>query len=225
MSTIFSKLKQHALDLENILSARCTATLSDSTSEWYTRNFRGSGIRRANLDIIDVSASKKLFMLHLCVFPDTNSSAPIYGFDIIAGPSKVTGAFLDFSPVSSQRHHLSTWFEALVTNTSWSKQRELPNWAKNIFSPNMLAAGNITDISELDKLLSLSKTSLLYYLDSKSLHSNSERNSNNPDFSEAQNYYCQQQKCNPHTARVLKSLGFSDEQVSSYIHNELFPEV
>ncbi len=44
-------------------------------------------------------------------------------------------------------------------------------------------------------------------------------------FTEKQNYYCQQQKCNPHTPRVLKTLGFNDDQVHEYIHKELFPEV
>jgi hypothetical protein len=45
------------------------------------------------------------------------------------------------------------------------------------------------------------------------------------DFTDKQNYYCQQQKCNPHTPRVLSSLGFGDEEIHDYIHKELFPEI
>ena len=46
--------------------------------------------RRADLDIIDAREDRKLWMMHLCVYPHVNDPAPIYGFDIIAGPKKVT---------------------------------------------------------------------------------------------------------------------------------------
>ena len=34
----------------------------------------------------------------------------IYGFDIIAGKKKVTGAFHDFSPLLKKEHPLTRWF-------------------------------------------------------------------------------------------------------------------
>jgi len=166
MSTIFNKLKAHAAELETILAARAFSLPSEITSEWYTKNFSSAWVRRANLDVIDVSESKKLYMMHLCIFPHTYDAAPIYGFDIIAGTNKVTGAFLDFSPTGDPEHPMCKWFQDFVEPTSWAKPRELP-----------------------------------------------------------ENYYCQQQKCNPHTPRVLKTLGFNDDQVHEYIHKELFPEI
>ena len=92
----------------------------------------------------------------------------------------------------------------------------------------MVAAGNINTDFELDVVLEISKKSLIYYLDNIK--------PNRPgltydeqvakyDYTHQQNYYCQQQKQNPHTPRVLKTLGFNDAQVHDYIHKELFPEI
>lgn len=228
MSTIFNKLKAHAQELEAILAARAFISPSEITSEWYTKNFSSAWVRRANLDIIDVSESKKLWMMHLCVFPHTFDPAPIYGFDIVAGTNKITGAFLDFSPTGSREHPLCEYFKELVEPTSWAKPRQLPEWAQNIFSGNMVAAGNINSDFELSVVLEISKKSLVHYLDNIKKHRPSltyDEQVAKYNFTEQQNYYCQQQKCNPHTPRVLKSLGFNDDQVHEYIHKELFPEL
>jgi hypothetical protein len=40
-----------------------------------------------------------------------------------------------------------------------------------------------------------------------------------------QNYYAQNQKQNPHTPRVMVSLGLSEEDVSVFIQDCLFPEI
>lgn len=228
MSTIFNKLKAHAAELEAILAARAFSSPSEITSEWYTKNFSSAWVRRANLDVIDVSESKKLYMMHLCIFPHTYDTSPIYGFDIIAGTNKITGAFLDFSPIGDPEHPLCKYFQELVEPTSWAKPRELPEWARNIFSNRMVAAGNINTDFELAVLLEISRKSLIYYLDSIPKYRPALKYEDmvaQHNFTEKQNYYCQQQKCNPHTPRVLKTLGFNDEQVHEYIHKELFPEI
>jgi phycocyanobilin:ferredoxin oxidoreductase len=167
-------------------------------------------------------------MMHLCIFPHVYDAAPIYGFDIVAGTNKITGAFLDFSPTANPEHPMCKWFEELVEPTSWAKPRELPEWARNIFSPRMVAAGNINTDFELSVILEISKKSLIYYLDSISKYRpllKYEDMVAENNFTQQQNYYCQQQKQNPHTPRVLKSLGFSEEMAYDYIHKELFPEL
>ena len=228
MSTIFNKLKAHAKELETILSSRSFLIEPEHESQWYTRNFSSAWTRRANLDVIDATESKKLFMMHLCVFPHVFDKAPIYGFDIIAGTNKITGAFLDFSPVGDPEHPLCKYFQELVEPTSWAKPRELPEWARNIFSNRMVAAGNINTDFELAVILEISKKSLTHYLDNISKHRPAMKYEDmvaSNDFTEKQNYYCQQQKRNPHTPRVLQSLGFSETETHDYIHKELFPEI
>ena len=224
MSMIFNRLRAHALELEKALSARAFSTPSENTNDWYTKNFTSAFMRRANLDVIETD---KLYMLHLCVFPKTFDTAPLYGFDIVAGHNKVTGAFLDFSPLGDSHHPLCKHFEETVKDLEWSKPRTLPEWAQKIFSTRMIAAGNINTEFELIEILNLSKTLLTDYLDglAKTRSDTYENLVAKYNFAEQQNFYCQQQKQNPHTPRVLKSLGFTEEMVSDYINNELFPEV
>ena len=223
MSIIFNRLRAHALELEKVLSARAFSTPSEITTDWYTKNYSSAYVRRANLDVIE---TPKLYMMHLCVFPHVYDSAPIYGFDIVAGSNKVTGAFLDFSPVAE--HPLCDYYSNKVSDLEWSKPRTLPPWAQNIFSKHMIAAGNINTEFELVTMLDLSKELLVYYLDNISKYRPTktyEQLVEDYNFTEQQNYYCQQQKCNPHTPKVLSSLGFSEEQTHEYIHKELFPEL
>jgi hypothetical protein len=40
-----------------------------------------------------------------------------------------------------------------------------------------------------------------------------------------QNYYAYNQKQNPHTPRVMTSLGLDEEDVNTFIQNCLFPEI
>ena len=219
MSIIFHKLEEHAFSFQNTLKQCLRVKNEQHPFPWENLVFESDYIRRAHLDIVDCRDTKKLFMMHLCVFPNTNNSAPIYGFDLIAGPNKVTGAFFDFSPVSDTEHLYSQWFSEEVSQYTWSKPRELPTWARNIFSKNMVAAGNINSKDELEEILSLSKKALSYYLSNIHLY-----NTNN-SFLDKQNYYCQNQKLNPHTPRVMQSLGYSPELVSNFIETCLFPEV
>lgn len=227
MSIVFSKLLAHQQRLEKALQSRAFLSPEISSSQWQVQNYQSCFVRRANLDIIDARESKKLYMLHLCVFPKVFDGAPIFGFDIIAGPNKVTGAFLDFSPVV-QDHPMIDWFHNRVKELEWSKPRELPEWAQSIFSGSMVAAGNIGTGIELDTILDLSLECLVYHLDSMKKFRPKltyEQLVDGFNYTQQQNFYCQQQKQNPHTPRVLKSLGFDEKEVHDYIHYELFPEL
>jgi hypothetical protein len=224
---VFSKLLEHQQRLEKALQSRAFLSPESSTSQWQVQNYQSCFVRRANLDIIDARESKKLYMLHLCVFPKVFDGAPIFGFDIIAGPNKVTGAFLDFSPVVKD-HPMMDWFHNRVKELEWSKPRELPEWAQSIFSGSMVAAGNIGTGIELDTVLDLSLECLTYHLDNMKKFRprlTYEQLAAQYDYTQQQNFYCQQQKQNPHTPRVLKSLGFDEQEVNDYIHHELFPEL
>lgn len=215
MPTIFEQLESTANYFKTVLG-RYKEIDEGHHYSWPNHVYQGHYFRRAHLDIVDARATKKLYMMHLCVFPNVNSSAPIYGFDIIAGPNKVTGAFHDFSPVGE--HPLNQWFSDKVKAYEWSKERQLPDWARNIFSGNMVAAGNIQTEEELEKVLTLAKENLNYYLmnlDEGGIG----------DYANRQNWYCQNQKKNPHTPRVMASLGLDSEEVRRFIHDCLFPEM
>lgn len=219
MSTIFEELQQHSERLDLELAKRGFLQPQAAEVAWTTKTYKSAYFRRANLDVVK---SKSLWMMHLCIFPHTHNPAPIFGFDIIAGQQKVTGAFLDFSPVA--KHPLIDWFAERVSAVQLNKARDLPQWAKNIFSPYIIAAGNIQTSEELCSILELSLDCLQHYLQ------NLKQTGDYIDlvqqsYAVQQNYYCQQQKQNPHTPKVLKALGFSDNMITDFINHELFPEL
>ena len=187
---------------------------------WVNRTWKNDFIRRAHIDIVDARETKKLWMMHVCLFPELNNAGPIFGWDIIAGEKKVTGAFHDFSPLFKKDHPMIDMFGDLVENYIPSKKRELPDWALKIFSPHMIAAGNIQEEKELKELCFLVEENLAYYLDKIIDYKDS---GNKKGVIESQNYYCKHQQQNPHTPRVMQSLGLPEEDIKLFCSDNLFP--
>jgi hypothetical protein len=181
--------------------------------------FESNRYRRAHVSIVDARESKKLWLLHVTVFPHTNDPSPIYGFDIVAGPNKVSGAFHDFSDAGETNHPMMAWFADQTALLEWNKKRELPEWAKNIFSSSMVAIGAVGE-EELDEFVNLGLKTLDYYLENVGLTQESLA-----DYHMAQNRYCRYQKQNPHTPRVLVTLGFTEQQAREFVEQTLFPEI
>ena len=187
---------------------------------WVNRTWKNKNIRRAHVDVVDVRHTKKLWMMHVCLFPELTNGGPIYGFDIIAGEKKVTGAFHDFSPLLKKQHPLTQWF---LEETKWfkpSKERELPDWAKAIFSGGMIAAGNVTEEKELNQICTLAVSNLNSYIDKIGDFNG---DSNKEEVIKAQNYYCEHQQKNPHTPRVMQSLGLPEDDIKVFCSDNLFP--
>tara|TARA_B100001057_G_C22649345_1_gene871473 strand:+ start:243 stop:926 length:684 start_codon:yes stop_codon:yes gene_type:complete len=189
---------------------------------WVNRTWEGLYIRRAHVDVVDVREKKGLWMAHVCLFPELTNGGPIYGFDIIAGKKKVTGAFHDFSPLLKKEHPLTEWF---IAENDWykpSKERPLPDWAQKIFSRGMIAAGNITEERELNQICTMAVSNLRNYIDKiQSHHGDSDKD----DVIKAQNFYCEHQQQNPHTPRTMKSLGLPDKDIELFCKDNLFPKI
>jgi phycocyanobilin:ferredoxin oxidoreductase len=175
--------------------------------------------RRAHISIVDARASKKVWMLHVTVFPHFNDPSPIYGIDIVAGPNKVSGAFHDFSISGDAESPMWLWFNAKTKVLEWNRPRELPEWAKQIFSPAMVAIGAVGP-EELEEFIRLGLETLDFYLANVGLDQQDVA-----DYHMAQNKYCRYQKQNPHTPRVLINLGFTEQEAKSFIHTKIFPEI
>lgn len=187
---------------------------------WVNRVYSGESYRRAHIDIVDARNTKGLWMMHCCVFPHTHNPAPIFGFDVIAGKNKITGCFIDYSPTGDANHPMIEYFADEVSRYEWNKQRALPEWAQRIFSKHMVAAGNVSDETELKQIASLANILVNHYVECVAETNNTVENT-----TEAQNYYAQNQKQNPHTPKVMVSLGLSEEDVTVFIQDCLFPEI
>lgn len=187
---------------------------------WVNRVWKNDVIRRAHIDVVDARSTKGLWMMHVCIFPQCDDTAPIFGLDVIAGERKVTGFFHDFSPTVAPNHTMIVNFGKVVSEYDWKKERELPEWAKAIFSPHMVAVGNVNTEEELDSLIELSLNNLddwlRYYRHTKCEHNEGKA---------AQNRYAHYQKQNPHTPRTMKALGLNEQDVDLFVQKCLFPEI
>lgn len=187
---------------------------------WINRVWTSDLYRRAHIDVVDARSTKGLWMMHCCVFPHTHNPSPIFGFDVVAGKNKITGCFIDYSPAGNNAHPMIEYFGEEVSCYEWIKKRELPDWAKRIFSQHMVAAGNVSDENELAQISSLARILINHYLETVG-----EYNNTATDTTFEQNFYCDNQKQNPHTPKVMASLGLNEADVQVFIQDCLFPEI
>ena len=226
---IWDKLIDCKEEILNIFNKHATeieepglAYFNQPENGWINRVWANKDVRRAHIDVVDVRDSKGLWMMHVCCFPVLTNDAPIYGFDVIAGKNKMTGAFHDFSPSPDPQHPLVQWYEDEVSDFIPSKKRELPEWATNIFTPSMIAAGNVSSEDEADAIITLALANLRVWFESVPEYTG---NANIDITSGAQNYYCHNQQQNPHTPRVMKSLGLNEADVDKFCTDMLFPKL
>ena len=189
---------------------------------WINRVWSSEDYRRAHVDVVDARDSKGLWMMHCCVFPHLHNDGPIFGLDVIAGKNKITGYFHDYSPTILASHEMIEAFGDEVAKLEWRKPRELPEWAKAIFTEHMVAAGNVNSTEELEQLLDLSFTNIDDYLEHIGAFNHI---GDVTKGKEAQNRYAHFQKQNPHTPRTMTSLGLDEEDVRVFVQECLFPDI
>ena len=229
VSTIWSKLIDCKDDIIDIFNEQATEIQEDGLnyfnrpdSGWINRVWANDNVRRAHIDVVDARDTKGLWMMHVCIFPTLDNPAPIYGFDVIAGKNKMTGAFHDFSPSSDPDHPMIQGYFESVEHFVPEKQRELPEWARNIFTGKMLAAGNVKTEEEATEIIQIALSNLHAYFEEVG----ESKGEGAPDLVAAcQNYYCENQQKNPHTANVMKSLGLPEEDVDRFCTDMLFPKL
>ena len=189
---------------------------------WVNRVWKSDTYRRAHIDVVDARDTKGLWMMHCCVFPHLTNNGPIFGLDVIAGKNKITGFFHDYSPTTDQNHPMIEGFADEVAKLEWRKPRELPEWARAIFTESMVAAGNVNSTEELEQLVGLSFNSIDAYLNEIG---NFNKTTTQEKGKETQNRYAHYQKQNPHTPRTMVSLGLSEEDVKLFVEECLFPDI
>lgn len=192
----------------------------DNKYDWHNLLWSSPRYRRAHVEVVDKRETHGIYILHTTVFPHLNDPSPIFGFDAVCGKNKITGAFHDFSHAGDPTNFMYLWFKARVNVLDWNKPRELPEWAQQIFSPAMVAAGNLQDETEVDQLCETAKTTLDFYLKNVGYSQQS-----GFDFHMAQNRYCHWQKQNPHVVRSMVSMGIEESVIRQFVNEILFPEV
>ena len=176
-------------------------------------SFYSKKFARGHLSIVDARETKSIFLLHCTIIPNQNDPSPIFGFDIISGPKKVSGAFHDLSPTVETGMTMRFNYEA--DKLTWNKRRPLPDWAKEIFSEHIVAIGAVGP-EELSKFIQFGLDTLNYYLTHVGV-------SSDKSYIDLHNRYCANQRLNEHTPRALVSLGMTEEQAKDFVYENLFP--
>lgn len=227
MSIIWDRLIECKDEIINIFDASATEYEEPGLAHfnndlWVNRVWRNDDVRRAHIDVVDARESKGLWMMHVCVFPVLTNGGPIYGFDVIAGKNKMTGAFHDFSASADIDNPMIAGYKEAVADFIPTKQRQLPEWATNIFSDKMLAAGNVSTEEEAVAIIELAQDNLRAYFDEIGEFTGEY---SSDIVTAAQNYYCHNQQQNPHTPRTMKSLGLDETDVDKFCTDMLFPKI
>lgn len=210
ISSIFD---EHLISYENPLHVQ-------EFDGWKDDFWKSDLIEKCHLKTIDLLEERRLWLLHLNVFPKSGWDLPILGCDIVAGPNKISGAFFDFSPVVHDDHVMCKHFNEETQKFTWKKPRELPDWAKEIFSDHMMAVGNVRE-EETDKFLLATSELICYYMD------NMNHQAVQVDFPtrDLLNKYCINQKKNHQLHNSILAMGISEEEKDYYVNNILFQEI
>lgn len=227
MSVIWDRLIECKDEIINIFDASATEYEEPGLAHfnndlWVNRVWRNDDVRRAHIDVVDARDTKGLWMMHVCVFPVLTNGGPIYGFDVIAGKNKMTGAFHDFSASADIDNPMIAGYKEAVADFIPTKQRQLPEWATNIFSDKMLAAGNVSTEEEAVAIIELAQDNLRAYFDEIGEFTGEY---SSDIVTACQNYYCHNQQQNPHTPRTMKSLGLDEADVDKFCTDMLFPKI
>jgi len=174
---------------------------------WVNHRWKSQLFRMAHLEIFN---QDRFAVVHCCIFPHTYDPRPIFGFDVIAGESKVTGVFMDLSPTVNHSDPFTT--------LQLEKPRDRPEWG-DIFSPHWIACR--PNQAEMLAISDEAVAVLGRYLEQLSTHEMTPRYE---DVINAQNHYCLQQRRNEHTLRAIKNL-LGDDLAREFVETVLFPTV
>lgn len=183
---------------------------------WQNTLLRAPNFRRAHVETFEVPG--RLSVLHVCIFPHLDDPAPIFGFDMVAGSARVTGIFLDLSPIGQQppRPSLRDMLgqDALAGFTG---RRPPPEWG-DIFSGDLLAI-RPNDLGDVTRAIDMAKTALAGLLAAPRA-----RAGGLATIAAGQERYIAGQRRNEHTFRMLA--GFVGATAAErFISEVLFPPV
>jgi phycocyanobilin:ferredoxin oxidoreductase len=181
---------------------------------------RCRGLRKLHLETARLGAG--LQILHCVFFPDPRYDLPVFGADIVAGRGVVSAAIVDLSPVAGNLPAaVRDRLEALPPRT-FAQERELPAWG-TIFSPHVRFV-RPADAAEEQRFVDVVSD----FLEVLAVASREAQPQpiDHPDTvrrHQGQLSYCQQQKRNDKTRRVLEK-AFNPEWADRYIEELLFDD-
>lgn len=192
----FEKIIQ---DHSGLLQLIPTEDYGWQNTRWFSKQFRLAHMERFD--------QPKFSVLHMVIFPHVTDPAPIFGFDVIATDTKITGIFFDRSPT------VECW--GPLSDQTWESVRERPEWG-HIFSEHWIACKPTE--SEAVQICELAIQLLKDYL----CRLNQSSSNKIGQIIQAQNKYSLSQRQNEHTTRVIRKI-LGAERGEQFINEILFP--
>lgn len=180
---------------------------------WETEKFR-----KIHLEVAKMKSG--LNILHTNMYPRYEYDIPIFGADIVASPKSVGAAIVDISSIREDRSLPDSYEILNIINEEFEEEKKMPEWG-DVFSKYCVFVKPRED--EYQKFIDLTFTYLNYHC----VISNITKKSNNIESNyKGHKYYCEKQRKNDKTRRVLKSI-FGEEYADKYISEMLFdyPEI
>jgi phycocyanobilin:ferredoxin oxidoreductase len=193
-----------ALRFCSVIAAQSGTTMVPTKDYgWANHRWQSVQFRMAHVEIF---LRDRFMVVHCCVFPHYSDTSPIFGFDAIAGESKVTGLFWDLSPTVRPTQPFNS-IPGLVN-------RERPEWG-DIFSEHWVACRPTPE--QLPEIGDAAVACLADYLPSLGQL----RHVTEPIIA-AQDRYCLQQRKNEHTLRAITNL-LGPDLAQEFVTTVLFP--
>lgn len=174
--------------------------------------------RKLHLELAKVG--KSLDILHCVMFPRTSYALPMFGTDLVGGRGQISAAIADLSPLSQDRKLPQTYNDRLQTLPlkEFAHPRQLPEWGE-IFSEFCLFI-RPTDLEEEQKFLSIVESYLEIHCQ-QAIAQTPVSPEQQLEILKAQIHYCNQQRQNDKTRRVLEK-AFGSEWADYYLTTVLF---
>ncbi|MFO0058626.1 MAG: phycocyanobilin:ferredoxin oxidoreductase [Cyanobacteriota bacterium] len=181
---------------------------------------RSRGLRKLHLETARLGAG--LQILQCVFFPDPCYDLPVFGADIVAGRGVVSAAIVDLSPVDGGLPQGMATALSERSRPPFGEVRELPAWG-SIFSPHVLF---VRPRSAEEERWFVEEVAAYLELLAAACATANRQNWDDPATVarwEGQLRYCQQQKQNDKTRRVLEK-AFNQEWANTYIETLLFDD-
>lgn len=213
----------HFIELEGYMSTMmegfCGLPRSQAGHPNHINKFyKSNKVDLAHISVIDMREEKKMWMMHVACYARPNYPMPIYGFDVICGKNKVTGCFHDMSPTVSHLVASSAEyaFKKTVAPFVPKRERELPQWAKEIFSGSMVVAGATDEPKEIDNLCHMGRENMFSWFSEVDAKEPNHMPNIVQTYNNALTKYCDNQLKNTNSKNVMVSLGLEEEYVTRF---------
>lgn len=193
----------------------------DGEKEVYIENYvwETEKFRKIHLEVAQMKSG--LDILHTNMYPRYGYDIPIFGADVVASSKSVGAAIVDISSIREDRTLPEEYKILDIVETDFEEDKKMPDWG-DVFSQYCVFVKPTED--EYDKFINTAFTYLNYYCSIS--HRTKENLEIIPSNYNGHKFYCDKQRQNNKTRRVLEGI-FDKDYADKYISEMLFdyPEI